>query len=105
MTIDPQTESCHEATRTASLACPACRGLLKMSWNRPTDRFVNRFLRVQRYRCGGRQCQWQGLLHITNAANGDFGNIKECVPMASGSTITGIVCAAIRRWLFPAAGR
>lgn len=105
MTIDSQKPSCKKAAQPAFLACPVCQGLLKRSWNRPTDRVVNRFLRVQRYRCNGQKCQWQGLLHITIGASGNLGNTQAGAPMVFGSTITGIVGAAVRRWLFPAIGR
>ena len=53
--------------------CPLCNAALLRTARRPMDRFLSRFVAVQRYRCVSFTCQWEGNFRtssVVRAGNG-----------------------------------
>jgi hypothetical protein len=51
-------------THASRHACPQCAAMLVRMPRRAIDRFLSRFVPVQRYRCERFLCQWQGNLRV-----------------------------------------
>lgn len=45
-------------------SCPQCGGHLIRIARRPIDRWLSRLVAVQRYRCEGFSCQWEGNVRV-----------------------------------------
>lgn len=61
-------------TSASRHTCPKCSALLVRMPRRAIDRFLSRFVPVQRYRCERFVCQWQGNLRVEQAPGGIAGN-------------------------------
>lgn len=56
----PATGLAAHAAAPAAPRCPSCRSRLLRTWRLPSDRILNFFVALYRYRCHAHHCRWEG---------------------------------------------
>ena len=68
-------------------SCPLCNAALLRTARRPIDRFLSRFVAVQRYRCVSFTCQWEGNFRTSSLVRGGNGTVTGALDSTSLSPL------------------